>query len=79
MRDEASKPTEKQIAAKTLEAFGLVQLVKPLLNRGGKLTAAEQELMMDAIGKASRLLHEACAAYYDDLRKPDTTRALRPA
>lgn len=70
-KDSVPKPIEKAIAVKAEEALGLLVLMKPLLKRAGRLTTAEQRVMIDTLGAASVLLHETRQAYWDAWQKQD--------
>ncbi|WP_294124213.1 hypothetical protein [Sphingomonas sp.] len=73
------KALEKEIAARILEASGLLALIKPLANRGGKLTKAEQRVMTDTAWQAARLLSDAQSAFWkaeDEAEK--TSKMVRP-
>ena len=76
MRDTVNKKAEIAIAAKAEEAVGLLLLVKPLFKRAGRLTKAEQQVLVDTIRQARELLGDTATIYYDALTE-DTTNAVR--
>lgn len=79
MRDRVPKDAEKKMAAKCEEAAGLLGLVKPLCKRAGKLSDAEQEMLFEAISKASSVLHEATSLYYSaQAQKRQRETLVRP-
>lgn len=77
MRDQVSKQAEKQVAVKTEEAAGLLLLMKPLLKRAGRLTVAEQQVLMDTIQQASSILHQSLRIYWEAQKEPETKTAIR--
>lgn len=77
MREQVSKQAEKSVAAKAEEATGLLLLMKPLLKRAGRLTVAEQQVLMDTIQQASSILHQGLRIYWEAKNEPETKTAIR--
>jgi hypothetical protein len=48
-----------EAARKIEEVAGLLSMLRPLCKRPGRLTAAEQHILMETVGEASQVLHAA--------------------
>jgi hypothetical protein len=79
---QVPKPLEKAVAAKAEEALGLLALIKPLCKKAGKLTPAEQEVLLKAVSEADNVLSNAMNAVWESraqaIRQKDTSAAVRP-